>query len=297
MFPAFLWSIFILRETLIKRFLRCKIDCIEWESDMKSEELMLQSVENADLVLVGIGKEFLSPFAEFDALSDNYIFEEQIRKMNLFSFFHDALLKRWMQQTDNEGLVQAYRNLSKLLDKKNYYVISLCYDDQIYDSGLQEEFIVTPCGGYRRIQMFRDNQQVILSPEETKNIEDEIYQAFEKKDFQMLKSIDSKYHECKPAYNLILCEDYNEKGYLDQWNRYLMWIQGTVNKRLCVLEFGVDLQFPSVIRWPFERVVQYNQKADFYRVHEHLYQLPIELGDRGIAIKENSVAFLGKLFV
>ena len=49
---------------------------------------------------------------------------------------------------------------------------------------------------------------------------------------------------------------------------------------------------PAIIRWPFEKIVYYNQKSFLYRIH------PGEkMGGRGAAIQEKSVDFLANGFV
>ena len=83
-----------------------------------------------------------------------------------------------------------------------------------------------------------------------------------------------------------------EEGYQKQWEKYTKWLQGTLNKKLCILELGVELNLPSIIRWPFEKVAFYNQKASFFRVNESLYQMTENLSDKGVSIAKNAVDFL-----
>jgi len=52
------------------------------------------------------------------------------------------------------------------------------------------------------------------------------------------------------------------------------------------------MKFPSIIRWPFEKVTFFNQKASFYRVNESLYQLTEEIKEKGTSIQKNSVEWL-----
>lgn len=76
------------------------------------------------------------------------------------------------------------------------------------------------------------------------------------------------------------------------WDMYMKWLQGTLHKKLLVFELGVGLKCPDVIRFPFEKVVFYNQKAELVRVHDKLFQLPAELNGRGISVRENAVDLL-----
>ena len=96
--------------------------------------------------------------------------------------------------------------------------------------------------------------------------------------------------------NNIYTEKYDERGYLDQWQKYTKWLQGTLNKKLCILELGVGMQCPSVIRFPFEKIGYFNQKADFIRINKNLYQLTEELKEKGISISENAVDWLASMW-
>ena len=81
---------------------------------------------------------------------------------------------------------------------------------------------------------------------------------------------------------------------MPQWEKYTKWLQGTLNRNLCVLELGAGMQFPQIIRFPFEKVAYFNQKSRFFRIHSKLYQLTEELREKGVSIAENSVDFLLK---
>ena len=76
------------------------------------------------------------------------------------------------------------------------------------------------------------------------------------------------------------------------WDKYTKWLQGTLNRNVLILELGVGLKYPGVIRFPFEKAAYLNKKADIIRVHGRLYQMTEELGDKGISIAQNAVAFL-----
>ena len=95
--------------------------------------------------------------------------------------------------------------------------------------------------------------------------------------------------------NVITNEKYDESDYLPQWKYYMNWLASTIGKKLCVLELGAGMAYPSVIRMPFERTVQYNQKATMIRIHSKLAQVPDEIKDRSVCYDENPVPFLNKL--
>lgn len=94
------------------------------------------------------------------------------------------------------------------------------------------------------------------------------------------------------AGNVVTMENYDESAYLPQWEFYRNWLAATLGRKLCILELGVGLAYPSVIRMPFERTAKYNQKASLIRVHSKLAQAPEELAGRALCIPQNPVSFL-----
>lgn len=100
---------------------------------------------------------------------------------------------------------------------------------------------------------------------------------------------------CGMVLNNVQAALYDERGYLSDWQRYTKWLQGTVNRKLLVLELGVGMEYPGMIRIPFERVVFLNQKAKMYRIHGSLYQLNEKLREKGVEISENAIDWLTNL--
>lgn len=95
--------------------------------------------------------------------------------------------------------------------------------------------------------------------------------------------------------NVVQAAQYDEKGYLSDWDRYTKWLQGSVNRKLLILELGVGMQYPGMIRIPFERTALLNRKSRIYRIHEKLYQVPDHLGEKGVGIAENAIDWLNNL--
>ena len=83
-----------------------------------------------------------------------------------------------------------------------------------------------------------------------------------------------------------------EQNIQEQWNAYLNWLTATLNHRLCMLELGVGFSAPQVIRFPFERTAAFHLKSRLIRVNETFWQLPDNIGDRGLSIADNAVSML-----
>ncbi len=231
-------------------------------------------IQDSDMVLVGIGECFQEKFENIAVADENRI-----------TIYEEYERKKQIDKCENDNVLEAYHKLAKLLAGKNYYVITLCDDDKIYKSELKKDRIVAPCGTYSYLQC-EDVCTEAIYP-----LEDYV-EKIEAKE-EILCPVCGK----RLIMNRIGCKKYSEEGYLKKWDLYTKWLQGTLNKKIAILEFGVGMKYPSVIRWPFERIAMINKKAEFIRVHSTLYQLPEEIKEKGISVEENPIDFLRNQFV
>lgn len=228
-----------------------------------------ENIKEAELVLVGIGE-------EFSLKETNGRFKKE----------------------EYEARKEAYQGLQKLLQDKNYFVVTLCTDGMIRQAGLKDERIVEPCGSYYRLQCADKCTDTITVPdEELQNKIKDMFQGKEEK-----RNIERNLPDCakcskKLTWNTIEAENYAEEGYLEQWKVYTKWLQGTVNHRVCLLELGTGMKFPTVIRWPFEKITYFNNKARLIRIHSRLFQTTEEIKDRSTGIEYNPVEFVKELSI
>lgn len=220
------------------------------------ENNIRQLIEEADLVLIGIGSEFEK--------------------------------RRFLAEED---ALQALNNLALILQKKNYFVVSTCTNDIAKKSQLQSDRIVQPCGSSAK------KQCVNRCEEGLQELNSREYEALSSERFELEEMDLGKCPKCGSnlVLNTVYTESYDENGYLKDWSRYTKWLQGTLNKNLCILELGVDLSYPSIIRWPFEKVAFYNNKAHFVRVNEKLYHMSEEIKEKGISVSKNAVEWLSEM--
>ena len=181
-----------------------------------------QSIEQAQMVLVGIGTEF----AVKEEAQEDPFFTELAKTAQTdpaaaaLLAFHKSQKK--VGGCEKEQVQKAYEVLADLLKDKNYFVISLCEDGLLEQAGLKEN---------------------------------RVYPT-------------------------------------DSWETYTKWLQGTLNRNLVILELGVGMELPQLIRFPFEKVAYFNQKSCLYRVHSHLYQMTEEIKERGYSVPMHPVTLL-----
>lgn len=259
-------------------------------------QLLLEKIADADMVLVGVGEEFNEDFVDIGRFPHLMSALEEVDTNQLLEWTVPFLEHRFLLEHSDGRLVEAYQKLYELIKDKNYFVITTCIDENIKKVAFDRERIVEPCGNHEMLQCC-DRCCDELYP--SKDFSDLVKQAI--LDGVGLDSLEEpKCPVCgKPlVYNNILCErSYVEAGYQKQWEKYTKWLQMTLNRKLCVLELGVELNLPNIIRWPFEKVAFYNQKASFFRINASLYQMTEELSGKGISLGMNAVDFLREMEV
>lgn len=241
-------------------------------------------IEEADLVLIGIGERVAVPTRLMDQ-DERYIkLLEQNSDAEYYPFFQQVFIKE-----NQSEYVEFYNRLFELIEDKNYYVITTNVDDVIYQSKINADRVVAPCGSIHQFVCDECKGKIEYFAEEDVLRNQNLLEICAVSELSVKKCPNCG-KIMKP--NVVSYEYYDENGYLENWARYTKWLQGTVNKKLCILELGVGLNYPTVIRWPNERIVTYNNKAYMYRVHEKLFQLSEGIGERAKSVPENPMTII-----
>lgn len=226
---------------------------------------LLEIIKESDMLLIGLGNEV--------SLYKKLNLKENIEKIKL-----NEIITSGDEEVKSQLLV-FYNNLESIISQKNYFIITTNVDGVIYESNINQMRIVAPCGNVNKLQC-RCGENII-------NIPDNYY-----KDNLVIKC-----QKCDEEYtpNIFNKVYYNEEGYLRQWNLYNKWLQGTLNKKLLILELGCDFSWLSIIRMPFEKIAMINHKAEYYRVSEKFPQITAELKDKMFSIADNPFDFVKSL--
>lgn len=255
------------------------------------QQELYERIEDFDKILVGIGEDFQYDWSALTSDRRYQEIESEIGSREEYAWITPFLQKMILMRTDENRWRQAYTVLTQILAGKDYFVVSLCMDDYIYNTELKDERIVTPCGGFRKMQCDRNCSRRLWDiPEDGFEAVKQYYRG--EIPIKALQEPHCPFCGAKMRFNQLGVTNYAEEGYLERWQGYTKWLQGTVNRRLCVLELGVGMAYPSVIRFPFEKIVFYNQKAFLYRIHSRLYQVGEEIGARGIGIPADAVDYI-----
>lgn len=258
---------------------------------MLNGDILKEKIADAQLVLVGLGEEFNCK----DVLMQNRRYQQieaELREKEKYIWILPYV--QYVFLRDYVPIKTAMHNLADLLKDKNYFIVTTCMHGIDKMADFKEKRVVSPCGGFAKLQCSSSDCQEYMDVPQELYAEIEEYCDGRKKLEDITTVICPQCNE-NMEFNSLYADGYKESGYMDMWGLYTKWIQGTLNKKICVLELGVSLDYPSVIRFPFEKIAFFNNKAEFIRVHEKLYQLSDEIGEKGISHKENAILFLNSI--
>lgn len=254
-------------------------------------KLLAGKLEDAQAVLVGIGEEFNEGFEDIGKFPELMSALEEVDTNPTLEWTVPFLEKCYLKRHNEGRIIDAYRALYGLIKDKDYFIVTTCIDGNIEKVNFDKERIVEPCGGYKALQCSQKcSDDLVLAEDFTEFVCQAIL------DGVGLDSLEPPVCRLcgRPlVFNNILCEEnYMEEGYKPQWKKYTDWLQGTLHKKICILELGVGMNLPGIIRWPFEKAAFYNEKASFFRVNEKLYHMTKELENKGVSIAVNAADFL-----
>lgn len=264
---------------------------------------ILEMMEQSDMILVGLGEDF----DNLGALqqSQKYVDGCNVLKKTELHWLIPAWNEYCVEKAKKDQVDRALEKIAALLGDKNYFVVSVSTNSSIDSIPWKKAILsehgrcVMPCGSILKKQCINGCDGVLQEVTEEdrgelRGVLDRLSEGRLRKEEAFCLGVCPK---CGAPFTLnnIYVDNYNENGYMERWKLYTKWLQGTLNKRLLLLELGVNMWFPSVIRWPFEKAAFFNEKAYFCRVNQRLYQLSAELAGKGCGISQNAIDWLSKL--
>lgn len=261
-------------------------------------ELIIEKINSAEKLLVGIGKEFsfdkidISEFEEYKIYKEKCEKEELETEAWILDIIRGYYINNVLELGGNE-IFKAYEKLYNMIKDKDYYIVSTNYDNIIENAGFKKEKIVYPCGSKNQMQCIDKCCDKLWS---ARDIESDIINTVIDKNTKLKDIKKPVCSNCgrEAVYNIVSNKNYLETGYIDKWDKYLKWTSMTLNKSLCILELGVGIKYPTVIRWPFEKICFLNNKAYLIRINSKLYQIAEELSGKAEGINKNSIEFLNE---
>lgn len=267
-----------------------------YEEQIKSAARLLKE---AEYVLVGAGaglsaaagltmggKRFTDNFGEFiekyggPYMSDMYSagfypFPSQEAKWGYWS-------KSGMVNRILPGALPLYQKVYRLVENKRHFVLTTNVDHQFYLSGFAQKDIFATQGDYGLIQC-------------QKKCHAKTYDATE-----MFRQMDQARKDCLvPSYMVprcpicggpmemnLRCDQYFEED--ENWHeaeeRFGEFLSECAGQRTVLLELGAGFNTPTIIRFPFEKLMREYKNMSLIRVNMGEAVVPESLGERAVGI-------------
>ena len=263
------------------------------------EKSLSEMIEDSDLCIVGIGSEW--NWIKKGISSDNrYCQILEYCKNEGNQWILPIVEYEFAYYNSNNKIEDAYKGLYKLLGDKKYFLISDLFSQDALLYGFSLEKCVYPCGNMMFLQTSNDRDELInaQSCSEFMDIVESIHKIIVDLDGNIGE--DSSFNrpfshgkelylnQKRAEYSKIV---YNEIAYKSRWEEYMTYLSRTLNSKLLLIELGVGLEYPTVIRWPFEKVTFINKQAHLIRVHDKLYHHTPEIEGKTDSIQMTSVDY------
>lgn len=155
-----------------------------------------------------------------------------------------------------------YHKLHEIVWDKDFYVITSNADGMFIKSGFERDRVFQAQGNYERLNCTR---QCTRETWDTKPFIDRILANIDLDTFQVA---DPALLPTCPHCGAPLFIAFRFRQDYEQWaENYQRWLDGTMDKKLLVVEIGVGLNTPGVIRWPFEQLVHIHSNVLFIRIN------------------------------
>ena len=285
-------------------------------SYLEDIKLLKEKIENADAIVIGAGAGL--------STSAGFIYNGEIFKKYMFDFikeygitdfysggFYPFPTKEimWAFWSRNiyvnrylDALKDTYKKLLTIVKDKDYFVITTNVDHQFQKAGFDKKRLFYTQGDYglfqsvnNEIKKTYDNEAIIYKMLEAQGFvknKKGIYDILDEKKISM--SIPTELIPVCPddgsnmTMNLRADDNFVEDdGWIEASIRYNDFVNKRKNQRLLLLELGVGMNTPVIIKYPFWKIVLENEKTTYACINYNEAFCPDEIIDRSIIINED----------
>lgn len=262
-----------------------------------------EMIEKSEYVLIGAGagmstaagaqyggKFFQKNFGEFQKKYGKGSYMQDMYFAGFYPFPNEeSYWGYWSKQALLGGIqldvTPLHKQLLDALSNKNIFVLSTNADGQFVKAGLSAGKIFCTQGDYFHIQC-------------KKGCHNKIYDAtklFEQMNQSRINcripsDLIPKCPVCHGAMDMNLRKDsyfVQDSSWYEAEKRFAAYLSEAIHQKLVLLELGVGFNTPTIIRFPFERLVREHENIQLIRLNLEQAIVPEDLGDRVIGIQED----------
>jgi len=266
-------------------------------------------IDEAEYILIGAGSG-LSASAGLD-YSDTEFFSEHYSMFykKKYKCVWDGLLDNWNLTENNAASywgfwalhihnvfytpkqLGIYNMLYKLIQNKEYFVVTTNVDHQFFKGSFNEEQVFAMQGSYGLLQCQNGCHSEVYDNNEC------IKAMLNSMDMQSLKIKEiyiPRCHHCGALLVPNIRKDHKfiEKTHMVNKDKYMHFINQLEGHKVVILELGVGFNTPGVIRYPFENLTETLPEATFIRVNIDTAKIRDAISDKAWGINIDIGEFL-----
>ena len=259
-----------------------------------------EMIRNAEYVLIGAGagmstaagaqyggKFFEENFAEFQKKYGKGPYMQDMYSAGFYPFpDEESYWGYWSEQAllggINLDVTPLHRLLLESLSDKKIFVLSTNADAQFVKAGLSGEKIFCTQGDYFHIQCGRGCHNKTYNAVELFH---QMNQA--RRDCKIPSHMVPKCPVCGGPMDMNLRKDnffVQDATWYEAEERFSDYLSEAINEKLVLLELGVGFNTPTIIRFPFEKLVREHENISLIRLNLEQAVVPESFGRRAVGI-------------
>nr|WP_288556473.1 Sir2 silent information regulator family NAD-dependent deacetylase [uncultured Mediterraneibacter sp.] len=260
-----------------------------------------EMLKNADAILIGAGagmsaaagaeyggRFFEEHFGEFQKKYGRGPYMQDMYSAGFYPYpDEESYWGYWSKQALLGGIdldvTPLYKQLLQAVSGKKLFVLSTNVDNQFTKAGFPEEQIFCTQGDYAHIQCRRGCHNKIYPAEK---IFRQMDQA--RRDCKIPSYMVPKCPICGGAMDMNLRKDQyfvQDEAWYEAEKRFSDFLTDVIGENLVLLEVGVGFNTPTIIRFPFEKLVREHKNIRMIRLNLADAAIPESFGARAIGIE------------
>lgn len=257
-----------------------------------------KAIDDADYIVIGAGAG-LSTAAGIDYGGERFekYFKDFIPHYNFTDMYSSGFYpfesseEKWaywarhvFANRYDVGKTDVYQKLLKLVEDKNYFVLTTNVESQFWINGFEDERIFATQGDYGLLQCEKACHDTLYPNRE------QVFEWLDKtEDFKIPTDLVPKCPVCGGEMDLNLRKDnffVEDEKWREMKDNYLNFLD-KIDGKVVFLELGVGFNTPVIIRYPFEQMTYDNPDATLIRLNLDYPQAIPENKDKTISFDES----------